>query len=402
MMRRSSPPPPPGRGPAPGRWPTWAQRLGLRALPVNRGERLRVALGASLGVLLCGLVGRWLAPAGGLWLAGPLGATAVLLFAVPSSPFSQPWPVVGGNVLSAIVGILVAQQWGSTPGSAALAMAAALLLMLSLRCLHPPGGAMAVTVVIGGPALQALGLGWALTPVGSGSLLLVAAAALWHRLTRPEPVVAPVVHAGVHGTGDPAPQDRTGYTPADLDQALRGINQVIDIDRETLDSLLHQVEMLAWQRRAGAVRVADIMSRDLVTAEFATPLDEAWRQLHQHRIKALPVIDRARRVIGIVTLVDYLKHAQLDPRDHRTLGARVRTLLAATPGTHVSKPEVVGQIMVQPVQTVAQDMAVVELVPMLSDWGLHHLPVVDAEQRLTGIVTQSDLIAALYRVQRGN
>jgi len=56
-------------------------------------------------------------------------------------------------------------------------MAAALLVMLSSRCLHPPGGAVAVTAVIGGPALQALGLGWALRPVGSGSLLLEIAAA---------------------------------------------------------------------------------------------------------------------------------------------------------------------------------------------------------------------------------
>jgi CBS domain-containing membrane protein len=141
------------------------------------------------------------------------------------------------------------------------------------------------------------------------------------------------------------------------------------------------------------------MSRDLVTVEFATPLDEAWALLHRHRIRALPVVDRARRVIGVVTLADFLKMAQLDPRDHLSLGRRIRQLLTPTPGVYSDKAEVVGQIMTSPVQTAAEGESVVELVPRLSDQGLHHVPVIDSERRLTGMVTQSDLVAALYRSQ---
>jgi len=62
-----------------------------------------------------------------------------------------------------------------------------------------------------------------------------------------------------------------------------------------------------------------------------------------------------------------------------------------------NKPEVAGQIMTKTVRTVRQDFHIVELVPLLSDQGLHHIPIVDNEDKLVGMVTQSDLIAALYR-----
>ncbi|MFN9503449.1 MAG: CBS domain-containing protein [Rubrivivax sp.] len=205
---------------------------------------------------------------------------------------------------------------------------------------------------------------------------------------------APVVHGSRHGTADSAPQDRLGLTTADLDAALRDFNQLVDIDRDALETLLRQAQMQAWQRHFGSVRCADIMF-----VEFATPLNEAWALLHRHRIRALPVVDRARRVIGVVTLVDFLKQARLDPQDHRSLGQQIRQLLASTPGDYSDKAEVVGQIMISPVQTVNEQESVVELVPRLSDQGLHHAPVVDRERRLSGMVTQSDLMAALYRSQ---
>jgi CBS domain-containing membrane protein len=214
-------------------------------------------------------------------------------------------------------------------------------------------------------------------------------------------VLAPASAASSHHTRDVAPQQRVGLTGADLDAALRGFGQLVDIDRELLEELLQQAQVQAWQRRFGRVRCADVMSRDVVTVEFATPLKEAWRLLHHHRIRALPVVDRRHRVIGIVTLADFLRHARLDPTEPRSLGQRMRQLLRVTPGTHSDKPEVVGQIMTAPVQGVHPDEGVVLAVPRLSDLGLHHLPVVDADRRLLGMLTQSDLLAALYRVQTG-
>ncbi len=378
------------------RWWLW---LGVQRQTVSQRERARDVLGAVLGLWLAGgLV--WLGwGAQSLWLAAPMGASAVLLFAVPSSPLAQPWPMLAGNVMSALVGVAVLRWLGPTPVAAALAGGLALALMFPLRCVHPPGGAVAITAVLGHGAVHDLGFGFALLPVAANSVLLLAVALAWRQVTQPAPMHGPIVHGSRHRTADPSPQDRIGLTTADLDAALRNFNQLVDIDRDALEDLLRQAQMQAWQRRFGSVRCADIMSRDLVTVEFATPLDEAWALLHKHRIRALPVVDRARRVIGVVTLVDFLEHAKLDPRDHLSLGRRIRQLITPTPGVTSDKAEVVGQIMSSPAQTAAEDDSVVELVSRLSDQGLHHVPVVNGQGRLSGMVTQSDLVAALYRSQ---
>lgn len=381
------------------RWLPW---LGLQRQTVDKRERTRDVLGAVLGLWVAGGLTGWGWGAHTLWLAAPMGASAVLLFAVRSSPLAQPWPVLVGNVMSSLVGVAVYRWLGPTPMAAALAAGLALTLMFPLRCVHPPGGAVAITAVLGSADVHQLGYGFAIVPVGVNSALLVAVALAWRRLTRPRPMHAPVLHGSRHHTADPVPQDRIGLTTADLDAALRDYNQLVDIDRDSLEELLRQAQMQAWQRQFGSVRCADVMSRDVVTVEFSTPLAEAWTLLHRHSIRALPVVDRARRVIGIVTMFDFLKHAQLDPTDPLSLGQRIRHLLKPTPGPYSDKAEVVGQIMSSPVQTAGEQESVVELVPRLSDQGLHHVPVVDRERRLSGMFTQSDLVAALYRSQFSN
>jgi len=153
--------------------------------------------------------------------------------------------------------------------------------------------------------------------------------------------------------------------------------------------------MHAYRRRFGEITCADIMSRDIVTVEFGALLEDAWALLLEHHIKALPVVDRARRVIGIVTQGDFMKHANLNVYDG--FDAKLREFIKRTFKTHSEKPEVVGQIMSKRVTTARIDMHIVELVPLMSDFGLHHIPIVNAERRLVGMVTQSDLVSALYR-----
>src|SRR3569833_900011 len=117
--------------------------------------------------------------------------------------------------------------------------------------------------------------------------------------------------------------------------------------------------------------------------------------LDKHRIHALPVVDRARRVIGIVTLTDFMKHADLEV--YKSFAQKLRRFIRRTRNTHSDKLVVFGQFMSSPVKTAHADAHIVELVLMMSDVGAHHIPIVDEERRLVGIVTQSDIIAALYR-----
>lgn len=361
-------------------------------------ERLRASCGALLAIVLTGLASRLaLGPQADLpALIAPMGASAVLLFAQPASPLAQPWSIFGGNVVSAAVGVACAQWIGEPMLAAALAVAGAIAAMFALRCLHPPGGAIALSAVLGGPAIHAAGFEFLWAPVGLNSLLLLAVALAFNNATRRRyPHLVQHDHNNTHQTADALPGDRLGFTPADLDDVLKQYNQVLDVSRDDLESLFLQTEMHAYRRRFGEITCADIMSHDVVTVEFGTTLEDAWGLLRRHHVKALPVLDRARRVIGIVTFADFMKNADLDV--YEGFDAKLRRFIRRTLHTHSDKAEVVGQIMTRMVKTARSDMHIVELVPLLSDVGVHHIPVIDHERRLAGMITQSDLIAALYR-----
>lgn len=377
--------------PSPAPAASWRLRQWLQALrparqPADAAERLRVGLGAGLGLLLTALASPWLLPHGPAlpWLVAPLGASAVLVFGVPSSPLAQPWSVLAGNTLSALVGIACLRWLGPSEWAAALAVALAIGLMFAARCLHPPGGAAALLMVMAGEHDWA----FAFYPVMVNSAMLVAAGMAYNSLTgRRYP------HAQQVSSAPGAVEPRFGQ--ADLEAALEHYNQVLAMPRDDLQDLMHEAELNAHRRRLGGLRCADVMSRELKTAEFGTPLQEAWALLRQHRIKALPVVDRARRVIGIVTVADFMRAAEMER--HEGLADRLRRLLTPTPATHSDKPEVVGQIMTRQVRVASAERPLAELVPLFAEHGHHHIPIVGAEARLVGILTQSDLVAAMAR-----
>lgn len=364
---------------------------------VDKFERMRSCAGALFGLLLAGLLTRLAlgATPGAAWLIAPMGASAVLLFAVPASPLAQPWSIIGGNLTAAIIGVTCGLLVDDPLMAAAVAGALAIGAMFLLRCLHPPSGAVALTAVLGGPAIHAMGYHFVLVPVALNSFLLLAAALFYNNATgRRYPHSAQPDRSKQHVTTDPAPTSRLGFNAADLDAVLKSFNQVLDISRSDLQAILAQTEMLGYQRRFGAVTCGSIMSRDVISTGFGTGLDEAWSLMRLHKLTALPVIDRARRVIGIVTKTDFLMHADLDR--HMDLGSKLATFIRRSHRVHSDKPEVVGQIMSADVKTAAIDRPAVELVPLMADAGLHQMPVIDEERRLVGMLTQSDLIAALY------
>ena len=367
----------------------WLRDLVPARMPVDGRERLRVIVGGTVGVLLTGLLYRALGShAAALpWLVAPIGASAVLVFGVPGSPMAQPWAVIGGNTVSALAGIVCVLAFGGGPGVAAAAVGLAIAAMFTLRCLHPPGGACALVTVLGAIADPQ----FAFAPVMLNSVLLVMAGVAYNSATRrryPHGQHAPPVVAAADVGGLP-------FAKADLDAVIARYNQVLDIGRDDLQDLLGQAELQAYRRKMGATLCADIMSGDVATAEFGTPLQDGWAVLRSRGIKALPVVDRAARVVGIVTLADFLKGAELDL--HAGWTERLRSMIRASTTSHSDKPEVVGQIMTRRVRVASADRPISELVPLFAATGHHHIPIIDAERRLVGIITQSDLVAALCR-----
>ncbi len=137
-------------------------------------------LGAFLGIIAVAYLNyQILSGTALIMLIGSFGASAVLIYGAIKSPLAQPRNLLGGHVISALIGVSAYQLLPDTPWLAApLAVATAIAVMHATRTLHPPGGATALIAVIGDAKIHALGFWYALAPAGLGALIMLAVALL--------------------------------------------------------------------------------------------------------------------------------------------------------------------------------------------------------------------------------
>ncbi len=162
------------------------KRLGPQSAGMDYRDQL-IAAGGSLilfnALALLGLV-FWEKFAIAIPLIAPLGASAVIVYCAPKNPLAQPWNVVIGNVSSALIGVACAKFIPYPELAAGFAGFGSIIAMVGLRALHPPGGAVALTAILGGEPIQNLGYSFVLNPVLVLSLFLVLFAALYQRAVR--------------------------------------------------------------------------------------------------------------------------------------------------------------------------------------------------------------------------
>jgi CBS-domain-containing membrane protein len=153
---------------------------------VGAGELLWSWIGSALGIGACGwLSARYFEPKDLTLLIGSFGASAVLVYGAIKSPLAQPRNLIGGHVISGLVGVACWQVFGVTLWiAAALAVSLAIVAMLATKTLHPPGGATALIAVIGGPKIHALGYLYAFIPAGAGALVLLLVALIVNNLAK--------------------------------------------------------------------------------------------------------------------------------------------------------------------------------------------------------------------------
>lgn len=361
----------------------WLGAFAPAPVGVNGREKLYGALGALVGLFCTEWVGRHALGVASPWFIAPMGASAVLLFAAPASPLAQPWSILAGNLVSALIGVFCAQFIANPGVAAATAVALAIGAMFTLRCLHPPSGAVALTAVLGGPPVAALGYGFVLWPVGLNSVILLCIAVVFNGLLKRNYPRRHAEPAPGHRTRDVAPSARLGFSRADLDQALAQRGELLDISKEDLEDIVLAAELRASTRRFGDVRCADIMSRDVVSVQQQDPLDYAVRLFDKHRLQWLPVLDSAGRYAGMLAQGDVLAR-QSRPAPVTAAGGAPADLLVA-------------DCMRSEVPFATPDLPAIELARPMSDH-LHCVPVLGEDRTLVGLVTQSDLVAALYQM----
>jgi CBS domain-containing membrane protein len=241
---------------------------------------------------------------------------------------------------------------------------------------HPPGGACALFAAVAGAAVAEHGYAFALWPVGVNTVVLLIVAALVNNLTgRPYPHV-PEPPPPAHGT-DLAPSERVGVRTEDVRDAMARLDRGLDIHPGDVITLIREAEAHALDRRLGQLRVGTVMARDVQTVRANDTLYRARMVINNFQVKAVPVVDDDRHVVGIVTVFDLFNRdvVELDP---------------------------VSTVMTSPVTTVGVDTPVARLVSLMTDRGLRNLPVVDGEERLVGLVTRTELIAVLNQALVGS
>lgn len=125
-----------------------------------------------LGAVLAIGLTAWLSQvSGAAWLMAPFGASCVLAFGLPDSPLAQPRSIIGGHLVTTLVGLIVLYLLGDSWWSEALAVGLALAAMQQTRTVHAPAGANPLLVMATHP-----GFGFLLTPVLAGALVIVGVA----------------------------------------------------------------------------------------------------------------------------------------------------------------------------------------------------------------------------------
>jgi len=210
--------------------------LGIEGPPVSHVERLVSTAGGFIGILLVLLVSsRFVGPKESALIIASMGASAVLLFAVPHGPLSQPWPVAGGHLVSALIGVSCAKLVPYPFVAAAMAVGLAIGAMHYLRCIHPPGGATALVAVVGGPGIHALGYGFVLTPVLLNVLVILTVAVAfnypWYWRRYPAALKPPREHAAEE---EISAETAESISHGDLVYALSQIDSFIDVNEHDL------------------------------------------------------------------------------------------------------------------------------------------------------------------------
>lgn len=190
--------------------------------------------------------------------------------------------------------------------------------------------------------------------------------------------------AEINHTKDIPPFERVGFNSDDLDAALADIDEFVDVTREDLERIIRSTEKHALRRSMGDIQASHIMSKDVLSGRPETTIKDAVRILMHHHIKALPILSEEKHIVGIVSLTDIIKY----PASSRSNG------LLGMVG--FKKKTLLKDIMHTPVTCVTTTAHIVELIPLLSRQGLHCIPVLQ-NNMFVGVITQTDLIAALHR-----
>lgn len=361
-------------------------------------EKVISGFTALLGIILVMMISDFFLPSEDFpWVVASMGASAVLLFAVPLGPLSQPWSFVGGHLLSGVIGVTVAKLVPDIVIASGLAVSLAIFVMYVTSCLHPPGGATALSAVVGSAAVHDLGYAYLITPIALNVIVLLIFAFIINNVLPgryyPNTLKAYLREKNKKQGGDVVKTDLS-VSREDIKFALKEMGEFVDVSNEHLSQIFNISATHARRRRMGEILVGDIMTKEVVKGEYGDDVEGLWMLMAKHKIRSIPIVSRSNKIEGIVTIADFLNQVKLPTEE--PLKDRLEHFIKRTHGLETNKPEYAGHLMQTAVITVKDTQHILDLFPIFYEKGIHHLPVVDADNHLLGMITPKNLLVALH------
>lgn len=295
-------------------------------------EKWISGLGALIGIASAYWLGtQFLSPSDVPLLVASMGASAVLVFAIPHSPLSQPWPLLGGNLISCAIGVTCARYLPSPLAAAALAVACAIVAMFYLRCLHPPGGATALLGVLSNPGVHDLGYQFVAVPVALNvfTIFFVAIAFNaffpWRRY--------PVVLARRAAPADEHVGEESGnigVAHEDLAYALSRMKSYVDVsERDLADIYKLALDHSQTDRmRPEQIRAGRNYSNGRFGDEWAvrSVVDESGSDVPaKDKVIFRVIAGKDRRTMGTCTRAEFARWAKYEVERHENSWQRTST-----------------------------------------------------------------------------
>lgn len=293
-----------------------AHFAGIGSNKTGHAEKLVSGLGGFVGILLILVFTRQIVgdSDAGLIVAS-MGASAVLLFAVPHGPLSQPWALTGSHMISAISGVSCYLLIPNLFIAAAVAVGLAITAMYYLRCIHPPGGATALTAVMAGSDVHDLGYYYIVTPVMVNVMIILSVAILFNYLFRWRRYPASLMqYKNKDVQQEPAVEETLSRD--DIEHALQQMNQYVDVGSEELG----QIYKLARNRNTQELQV-DQVKLGLYYSNGKYGSDWAVRQVvdesgktrsDQDQVIYKVVAGKKRRTSGTMTREQFAQWARYE------------------------------------------------------------------------------------------
>lgn len=300
--------------------------------PASHAERVLSGIGALLGIGMVFVVSNVLLPPGtSAFIIASTGASVVLLFALPHSPLSQPWPLLGGHVVSAIIGVTCAQWITHTGFAAALAVGTAITTMYYLRCLHPPGGATALAAVISGDAVHALGYQFILMPVLLNAVIVLLVAIAFNACFSWRRYPAALARRAAPSDETPGVEPgNIGVAHEDLTFALAQMKSYVDVREQDLADIYRLAlnHALTDRMRPEQIRAGRHYSNGRYGDEWSvrSVVDESGIDTpEKDKVIFRVIAGKDRRTVGTCKRTEFARWAKYEVERHENTWQRVHS-----------------------------------------------------------------------------